>query len=162
MKASEFIKRKNSDYGIYDNETGLRVIDALLRSSLRKPLKKPGKTKLTLIDNELKKLQQYNEDTQREKILKAYPQAFLKGTARYEYLDAKYDTYDRKRNEDLAVNELVGQYLKNLARIEIQQRAATRINRIKQHEERTSANKAVSKLKNHKKKTPRLEIFPRG
>ena len=94
MKASEFIKRKNSDYGIYDNETGFRIIDALLRSSLRKPLKKLDKTKLTLIDNELKKLQQYNEDTQRQRILKAYPDANLKCTARYAYLKAKHDTQD--------------------------------------------------------------------
>jgi len=158
MKANEFIKRKNSDYGIYDNETGLRVIDALLQSSLRKPLNKIEKTKLTLIDNELKKLQQYNEDTQREKILKAYPHAFLKGTARYEYLDAKYDTYDRKRNEDLAVNELVGQYLKNLARIEIQQRAAKRINRIKQREERNTDKKT----KSQKFKNTNLKIFPQA
>ena len=158
MKANEFIKRKNSDYGIYDNETGLRVIDALLQSSIRKPLNKIEKTKLTLIDNELKKLQQYNEDTQREKILKAYPHAFLKGTARYEYLDAKYDTYDRKRNEDLAVNELVGQYLKNLARIEIQQRAAKRINRIKQREERNTDKKT----KSQKFKNTNLKIFPQA
>ena len=46
MKASEFIIRKNSDYGIYDNETGLRIIDALLRSSLRKPLKNQEKNGL--------------------------------------------------------------------------------------------------------------------
>ena len=78
MKASEFIKRKNSDYGIYDNETGLRVIDALLQSSINKPISKIEKTKLTLIDNELKKLQQYNEDTQRQRLLKAYPQEYLK------------------------------------------------------------------------------------
>jgi hypothetical protein len=162
MKASEFIKRKNSDYGIYDNETGLRVIDALLRSSIKKPLRKPEKTKLTLIDNELKKLQQYNEDTQRQRILKAFPHANLKGTARYAYLKAKHDTQDRERNEDLAVKELVGKYLDNLARIDIQQRAAKKINRIKQNEKRTSSNNAVRKLKNHKKKTPRLEIFPRG
>ena len=109
----------------------------------------------------MEKLQQYNEDTQRQSILKAYPHAFLKGTARYEYLDAKSDTQDRKRNEDLAVNELVGKYLNNLARIEIQQRAAKRINRIKQHEERSSSNNAVRKLTNNKKKKPRLEIFPR-
>ena len=40
MKATEFIKRKNSDYGIYDNETGLRVIDALLQSSIKNQLAK--------------------------------------------------------------------------------------------------------------------------
>ena len=42
-------------------------------------------------------------------------------------MKAKHDTQDRERNEDLAVNELVGKYLDNLARIEIQQRAAKRI-----------------------------------
>ena len=57
------------------------------------------------------------EETQRQRLLIAFPQAYLKGTARYDYLDAKYDTQDRKRNEDLAVNELVGQYLNNLSRI---------------------------------------------
>ena len=162
MKASEFVKRKNSDYGIYDNETGLRVIDALLQSSIKKPISKIEKTKLTLIDNELEKLQQYNEDTQRQRLLKAYPQAYLKGTTRYEYLNAKYNTQDRKRNEEIAVNELVGQYLNNLSRIAIQQRAAKKINRIKQHEERTSSNNAVRKLTNNKKKIAKLEVFPKA
>ena len=162
MKASEFIKRKNSDFGLYDNETGLRVIDALIRSSREKPISKVEKTKLTLIDNELKKLQHYNEDTQRQRILKAYPHANLKGTTRYVYLKAKHDTEDRKRNDDLAVNELVGKYLDNLARIDIQQRAATKINRIKQNEKRTSSNNAVRKLTKDKKQIAKLEIFPRA
>ena len=43
MKASEFIKRNKNDFGIYDNETGLPVIDALLRSSIKPPLRKPEK-----------------------------------------------------------------------------------------------------------------------
>ena len=161
MRASEFIKRNKNDFGIYDNETGLRVIDALLRSSLRKPISKGEKTKLTLIDSALEKLQQYNEDTQRQRILKAYPHANLKGTARYAYLKAKHDTQDRERNEDLAVKELVGKYLDNLARIDIQQRAATKINRIKQNEKRTSSNNAVRKLTKDKKQIAKLEIFPR-
>lgn len=158
MKANEFIESKNNDYGLYDNETGLRVIRALLQSSRKKPISKKEKTKLTLVDNELEKLQQYNEDTQRQSILKAY----LKGTARNDYLDAKYDTQERKRNEDLAVNKLVGKYLNNLAQIEIQQRAAKRINRIKQHEERSSSNNAVRKLTNNKNKKEKIEVFPRA
>ena len=116
---------------------------------------------LIKIDNELKKLQQYNEDTQRQRILKAFPHANLKGTARYAYLKAKHDTQDTERNEDLAVNELVGKYLDNLARIDIQQRAAKKINRIKQSEKITSRNNAVRKLTNDKKKIAKLEIFPR-
>ena len=102
------------------------------------------------------------EETQRQRLLKAYPQAYLKGTARYDYLDAKYDTQDRKRNEDLAVNELVGKYLNNLARIEIQQRAAKRTNRIKQHEERSSSNNAVRKLTNNKNNKAKIEVFPKA
>ena len=162
MKASEFIVSRNSDYGRYDNETGLRVIGALLQSSRKKPISNIEKAKLTLIDNELEKIQQYNEDTQPQRLLKAYPQAYLKGTTRYEYLEEKYDTKDRKRNEELAVNELVGKYLDNLARIEIQQRAAKRINRIKQHEERSSSNNAVRKLTNNKKKIAKIEVFPKA
>ena len=106
MKANEFIESKNNDYGIYDNETGLRVIGALLQSSGIKPISKKEKTKLTLIDNELEKIQQYNERTQRQRLLKAYPQAYLKGTARNDYLDAKYNTQDRKRNEDLILEDV--------------------------------------------------------
>lgn len=90
------------------------------------------------------------------------PQAYLKGTTRHAYLNAKYNTQDRKRNEDLAVNELVGKYLNNLARVEIQQRAAKRINRIKQHEERSSSNNAVRKLTKYKNKTAKLEVFPKA
>ena len=73
MKVNEFIESKNNDYGLYDNETGLRVIGALLQSSRKKPISKIAKAKLTLIDNELGKIQQYNEDTQRQRLLKAYP-----------------------------------------------------------------------------------------
>ena len=104
----------------------------------------------------MEKIQQYSEDTQRQRLLKAYPQEYLKGIARSDYLDGKYDTKDRKRNEEIAVNELVGMYLNNLARIEIQQQVAKRINRIKQQEEKRSSNNAVRKLPNNKEKIAKL------
>ena len=122
MKASEFIKKKNSDYGLYDNETGLRVIDALLRSSRKENGNES--TRETLIDSELEKIRTKN------KLAKLYPRIKMTGVKRWNDIAAEHAKEERAKRVEIVIRSLVNKELHKKARQNIAKKAQQKAQKI--------------------------------